>query len=86
MRQHIARSSNLVVFRRILACCLLLTSVALPLQAWAADTDGDGYDDSVDAFPNDAAAAVDTDHDGMPDVFLGTVHGDSFESGNFSGS
>jgi hypothetical protein len=27
----------------MLACCLLLISVALPLQAWAVDTDGDGY-------------------------------------------
>jgi uncharacterized delta-60 repeat protein len=86
MRQSIFHPSSLVVFRRILACCLLLTSVALPLQAWAVDTDGDGYDDTVDAFPTDAAAATDTDHDGMPDAFLGTAHSDSFESGNFTGS
>lgn len=85
MRQHIVRSSSPAFFRRMLACCLLLTSVVLPLQAWAIDTDGDGYDDAVDAFPNDSAAAVDTDQDGMPDVYLVSTL-DSFESGNFSGN
>jgi len=31
------------------------------------DTDGDGINDFVDAFPNDAAASVDSDGDGYPD-------------------
>jgi hypothetical protein len=90
MRQTIARSSNLAVFRRILACCLLLTSVALPLQAWAVDTDGDGVEDSIDAFPNNAEANTDTDHDGAPDaidsskapiMFSDAFNGTTFQSG-----
>lgn len=31
------------------------------------DSDGDGFTDSLDAFPYDAAASIDTDGDGMPD-------------------
>ena len=31
------------------------------------DTDGDGYPDNIDAFPNDVAASIDTDGDGYPD-------------------
>lgn len=31
------------------------------------DDDGDGADDDDDAFPNDPAASIDTDGDGMPD-------------------
>ena len=31
------------------------------------DSDGDGFNDSVDAFPYDPAASVDTDGDGRPD-------------------
>ena len=31
------------------------------------DSDNDGYADSYDAFPDDPAAAIDTDLDGMPD-------------------
>ena len=33
------------------------------------DTDGDGADDSDDAFPNDPAAKLDTDGDGAPDAW-----------------
>ena len=33
------------VFRRLLACYLLLASCALPFSAWAVDTDGYGFDD-----------------------------------------
>jgi FtsP/CotA-like multicopper oxidase with cupredoxin domain len=33
------------------------------------DADGDGVNDAIDAFPNDAAASVDTDRDGFPDFF-----------------
>ena len=31
------------------------------------DSDDDGVDDDIDAFPNDPAASVDTDGDGLPD-------------------
>jgi hypothetical protein len=55
------------VFRRVFAACLLFTGFALPLHAWAVDTDGDGVDDSIDAFPNNAEATTDTDGDGKPD-------------------
>ncbi len=33
------------------------------------DADGDGVADSVDAFPNDISASIDTDSDGKPDDF-----------------
>ena len=33
------------------------------------DTDGDGVPDDEDAFPNDPAASVDDDMDGMPDAW-----------------
>jgi hypothetical protein len=36
------------------------------------DTDGDGVNDNVDTFINDAAASVDTDEDGQPDTINGT--------------
>ena len=31
------------------------------------DSDGDGVDDGLDAFPNDPCCSTDTDRDGMPD-------------------
>jgi hypothetical protein len=44
----------------------------------ADDTDGDFVDDEEDAFPNDPAASIDTDGDGMPDDWnLGYSAGDS---------
>jgi len=33
------------------------------------DSDGDGVQNTTDAFPLDAAASVDTDHDGHPDAW-----------------
>ncbi|UCF08802.1 MAG: fibronectin type III domain-containing protein [Thermoplasmata archaeon] len=36
-------------------------------QTSEVDTDGDGFNDDDDAFPNDPAASVDTDGDGFPD-------------------
>ncbi|HQQ74445.1 MAG TPA: thrombospondin type 3 repeat-containing protein, partial [Pseudomonadales bacterium] len=51
----------------IFASSLLVVGCALPLGAWAADTDGDGVADSIDAFPNNAEATTDTDNDGSPD-------------------
>ena len=35
------------------------------------DRDNDGVDDSVDAFPNDPAASIDSDGDGYPDAWNG---------------
>ncbi len=64
MRRAASPASPLV---RLLAACLLVLAAALPLQAWAVDTDGDGVDDSVDAFPAAAEATTDTDGDGLPD-------------------
>ncbi len=37
--------------------------------AWL-DTDGDGVSDLIDFFPENLAAAIDTDHDGYPDEWL----------------
>lgn len=54
-------------FRQHLAPCLLAAAVLLPLAAHAADSDGDGVDDSVDAFPAHVEATTDTDGDGLPD-------------------
>lgn len=33
------------------------------------DSDGDGYDDEIDAFPNDGRYHLDTDNDGMADAW-----------------
>jgi len=49
----------------IIATLLIILSMSPMVQA--TDTDGDGYDDSVDAFPNDPCANSDTDNDGLPD-------------------
>jgi len=47
----------------IFSACLLLSATAV----WAVDTDGDGIDDSIDAFPANPEATTDTDGDGKPD-------------------
>ena len=68
MSLSVAQPSVLLsCLRHLCACCVLLVSCAFPLSAWAIDTDGDGVDDSVDAFPNNIEATTDTDGDGMPD-------------------
>ncbi|NMH65501.1 PQQ-binding-like beta-propeller repeat protein [Shewanella salipaludis] len=42
------------------------------------DTDGDGVTNTEDAFPNDAAASLDSDFDGFPDAWLeGKTQADS---------
>ncbi len=64
---------------------LVLFSVA----AFAVDTDGDGVDDSVDAFPNNIEATTDIDSDGMPDAILWqniALTGDDFNDGIFGGA
>lgn len=76
------------IIRRLPALCLLVLAAALPLPAWAVDTDGDGVDDAVDAFPAHAEATVDTDQDGMPDAVVlsraPVVFSDSFSSATLS--
>lgn len=76
-----ARQSS--VFARLLAVCSLALVAALPLSAWAVDTDGDGVDDSIDAFPANAEATTDTDSDGKPDSIdqsrLPVIFSDSFD-------
>jgi len=66
----------------LLATTLLLFSMA----ALAVDSDGDGVDNTIDAFPNDGCATVDTDGDGLPDAIepAGNCLIDGFETGNFS--
>ena len=39
--------------------------VTYTVPAAVSDTDNDGYNDSVDAFPNDSSEWLDTDHDGI---------------------
>lgn len=46
---------------------LFVAGLLLGTQALAADSDGDGVDDAVDAFPSDMCGTADTDGDGMPD-------------------
>ena len=69
------------MIRKILLTSLLLLSI----PAFAIDTDGDGVDDSVDAFPNHAEASVDTDGDGLPNsinlALAPIVFSDAFDAG-----
>lgn len=55
------------IFRKALLLILLMGS---PLAAWAVDTDGDGIDDSMDAFPTYPEATTDTDGDGSPNSIV----------------
>lgn len=54
-----------IVRRALWATALMLMVTA----TYAVDSDGDGVDDSIDAFPSDACASVDTDGDGQPNAF-----------------
>jgi len=47
-------------FKYILLLLIFSSSVVL-----AVDTDGDGYDDDVDLFPNNINEWIDTDLDGI---------------------
>lgn len=70
------------ILRQTLLLILLMSN---PLAVWAVDTDGDGADNSVDAFPTEPEATTDTDGDGKPDSInqanLPILFADSFESG-----
>ncbi|HQQ62815.1 MAG TPA: thrombospondin type 3 repeat-containing protein [Pseudomonadales bacterium] len=43
--------------------------VSYPLRIHTGDIDDDGVEDAADAFPANPAAAVDADHDGLPDTW-----------------
>ncbi|MCB1616579.1 MAG: hypothetical protein KDI30_11240, partial [Pseudomonadales bacterium] len=62
----------------------IVFGLLMPIASFAVDTDNDGVDDSVDAFPADIEASVDTDGDGKPDAFTAVV-GDDFEASILSG-
>ena len=51
---------------RVIFLAILFVSITLPLVS-GADTDGDGYDDDVDVFPDDDQQWNDTDEDGFGD-------------------
>ena len=54
----------------IIGITLVLLTVGLSgcvEEADAKDTDGDGYTDDIDAFPNDKSEWIDTDKDGVGD-------------------
>lgn len=45
------------------------SSVSAFLAKWISDADSDGVENSYDAFPTNAAATTDADHDGLPDFW-----------------
>ena len=51
------------MFRKIKNAMVLLSFIAF--MAYAIDSDGDGYDDDIDIFPNDPTEWYDTDRDGI---------------------
>ena len=46
---------------------VFLTLLVISGAVWAVDTDGDGVDDDLDAFPDNPAESADSDGDGMGD-------------------
>ena len=54
------------LMNRVSFLAILFVTITLPLVS-SADTDGDGYDDDVDVFPNDDQQWNDTDEDGFGD-------------------
>jgi len=61
---------------KYLPLALLLCSSAV----FAVDTDGDGYDDSVDLFPNDITEWIDTDLDGIGNNSDPDIDGDGLSN------
>ena len=51
---------------RVSFLAILFVTITLPLVS-SADTDGDGYDDDIDVFPDDDQQWNDTDEDGFGD-------------------
>ncbi len=61
-----------LALRRAGDAYVMVTSAGRPeftIYAPTDDSDGDGVDNTADAFPQDAAASVDTDGDGYPDTW-----------------
>ena len=56
-----------MIRRLVTTMTILLIVVPIVPLAHASDADGDGVDDSNDAFPNDPCASLDYDGDGLPD-------------------
>jgi hypothetical protein len=60
---------------------LILLSIVCSSTVFAIDTDGDGYDDSVDLFPGDATEWIDTDLDGIGNNSDPDIDGDGLDNG-----
>jgi hypothetical protein len=60
------RVGNKKLMSRVMVFLLVST---IPLLSYAVDTDNDGFINGEDAFPLNAAASVDADSDGQPDIW-----------------
>lgn len=57
----------------LIVLTLAAGAVQFHVHVPSADSDGDGVSNSLDAFPTDPAASVDTDRDGYPDAMVSGV-------------
>ena len=55
---------------------LSILTLVYTTSAFAVDTDGDGYDDAIDFFPNNALEWIDTDRDGIGNNSDNDIDGD----------
>ena len=71
------------VLKFIIRCFKFLSILTLIISssAFAVDTDGDGYDDNVDLFPNNASEWIDTDLDGIGNNSDPDIDGDGLLNG-----
>ena len=60
---------------------LSILSLVVSSAAFAVDTDGDGYDDSIDLFPADPTEWIDTDLDGIGNNSDPDIDGDGLLNG-----